>query len=81
MIVQVDILIYLIILSPQNLKAMTMREGPRPRQTVVLVAMWLVAAVVSFVKVFVASAGHAKKEIRREYFVQVSEHSSELTRC
>jgi len=64
----------------RELKSLAMRDGPRPRQTVILVFIGVVSVLLGLGKLFTAPKGPGKKEFQREYFVQLSEHSSKLTR-
>ena len=59
---------------------LSFRDGPRPRQTVILVFIGVVSAMLGLGKMFTNTAGHGKTEFQREYVVQLSEHSSKLTR-
>ena len=63
-----------------NSLILSSRDGPRPRQTLILVFIGAVSALLGLGKMFTAPKGPGKKEFQREYFVQLSEHSSKLTR-
>ena len=61
-------------------KMLSSRDGPRPRQTLILVFIGAVSALLGLGKLFTAPKGPGRKEFQREYFVQLTEHSSKLTR-
>ena len=68
------------LLNNKLIKMSPSRDGPRPRQTLILVFIGAVSALLGLGKMFTAPKGPGKKEFQREYFVQLSEHSSKLTR-
>ena len=62
----------------KDLKAISIKEGPRPNQTVLLGVMWSVSGVVSLLSL--ALDTNTKDEIRRDYMVKTDDQSAVETR-
>ena len=64
----------------KDLKAISIREGPRHNQTVLLGVMWSVSGFVSLLSLAMDSNTNTREEIRRDYMVKIDDQSARETK-